>query len=242
MTEQELKKLEKARRIAAHPGNAPEYSFDRIERRADSPWAGRSLCALGASVTRGARSEGFAVGEYLAARFGFELTKEAVSGTTISDLKEDSFIERMLAKLPRSAHFDLFLCQLPTNDARLGFPLGEIAEGFDRASFDRRTVTGGIEFIVSYVRETWGCPVVFYTGSRYDNENYGRMVERLGELSRKWNFAVLDLWHGDEFNALPDAAGLREVYMADPVHPTRAGYRDWWGPEMERQLLSSVLA
>lgn len=239
MTEQEAKKLEKARRIAAHPGNAPEYSFDRIEPRADSPLAGKALCALGASVTRGACSEGFAVGEYLAARLGCTLTKEAVSGTTIAGLKENSFITRMLARLPRDAHFDLFLCQLTTNDARLGFPLGEITEGFD-GPFNRCTVTGGIEFIVSYVRRTWGCPIVFYTGSRYDNENYGKMVARLGELAEKWDFPVLDLWNGDDFNALPDRNGLRNVYMSDPVHPTRAGYRDWWGPEMERQLLASL--
>lgn len=25
--------------------------------------------------------------------------------------------------------------------------------------------------------------------------------------------------------------------MNDGIHPTKAGYRDWWGPEQERQLL-----
>ena len=27
-----------------------------------------------------------------------------------------------------------------------------------------------------------------------------------------------------------------EVYMADPVHPTQAGYLEWWTPKMEEYL------
>ena len=26
--------------------------------------------------------------------------------------------------------------------------------------------------------------------------------------------------------------------MHDDIHPTKAGYRDWWGPELETQLLA----
>ena len=32
----------------------------------------------------------------------------------------------------------------------------------------------------------------------------------------------------------------KDLYMADRIHPTKAGYRDWWGPEIERQILSSL--
>ena len=39
----------------------------------------------------------------------------------------------------------------------------------------------------------------------------------------------------DDFNAISEAQ--RKLYMSDPVHPMKAGYREWWGPEMERQLL-----
>ena len=39
---------------------------------------------------------------------------------------------------------------------------------------------------------------------------------------------------------LQHAFGLTEeqyaFYMSDPVHPTRAGYRDWWTPIMEKEL------
>ena len=27
-----------------------------------------------------------------------------------------------------------------------------------------------------------------------------------------------------------------QLYMFDPIHPTRAGYRDWWLPKFEAYL------
>ncbi len=26
--------------------------------------------------------------------------------------------------------------------------------------------------------------------------------------------------------------------MKDEIHPYKAGYRDWWGPELEKQMLA----
>lgn len=83
-------------------------------------------------------------------------------------------------------------------------------------------------------RDTWGCPVVFYTNARFDSESYPAMVARVHELADKWGIGVLDLWTAEEFNAISEAE--RAVYMYDSIHPCKAGYRDWWGPELERQL------
>ena len=48
---------------------------------------------------------------------------------------------------------------------------------------------------------------------------------------------VLDLWNDAAFNALDPAQRAR--YMADPVHPTLEGYRDWWTPRFAEALASS---
>ena len=95
-----------------------------------------------------------------------------------------------------------------------------------------------MEYICAYVRDTWGCPVVFYTGSRYDSDTYGAMVDRLLELADKWNITVLDLWNDDGFNAV--SAEEKALFMYDNIHPTKAGYRDWWCPELERQLMEGL--
>jgi lysophospholipase L1-like esterase len=56
------------------------------------------------------------------------------------------------------------------------------------------------------------------------------------QVRDKWGIGVLDLWAPDAFNDISDE--LRSLYMLDPIHPSRAGYREWWGPEQERQLLA----
>ena len=175
-------------------GNSAEYGFDKIVPMENSPLAGTEICILGSSVAFGATAEECAVGEYLAARLGVKLTKEAVSGT-----------------------------------------LGEIADSRELDAFDTHTITGAIEYIICYAKKHWNCPIVFFTGSRFESEKYGKMVTRLLELKEKWGIGVLDLWSDDGFNAISEAQ--RKLYMSDPVHPMKAGYRDWWGPEMERQLL-----
>lgn len=82
-------------RMGKHPGNAPEYDFDKISALENSPLAGKQVCILGSSVVYGSASGENAVGEYLSARLGFDLTKEAVSGTTLVDIGEKSYISRL---------------------------------------------------------------------------------------------------------------------------------------------------
>lgn len=216
------------RKIASHPGNGEAYGFDSIKQLENSPLAGKRICVLGSSVAYGAASQGWAVPEYLARRFGCAVTKEAVSGATLVDTGPSSYVSR-LKTLDRAEKVDLFICQLSTNDARKGLPLGEIGDG------STKTVTGAMEYIIRYVRETWSCPVMFFTGSRYDSAAYAAMVARLMELRDPYGLGVIDLWSSDSFNDIP--ATDRKLFMADPVHPTKAGYRDWWGPEMTRQIL-----
>ncbi len=213
------------------PGNAAEYSFNKIELLKDNPFAGRRICVLGSSVVKGAASDDDAIAEYLGARLGCEYTKSAVNGTTLTDAGPESYIKR-LKKLDLDSGYDLFICQLSTNDATLKRPLGEISEN---GRFDTGTVTGAIEYIITYARDAWSCPVVFFTGSHYDSEGYDAMVTRLKELQEKYNIGVIDLWTDEAFNNI--SGEDRAVYMRDGIHPTRAGYRDWWGPEIEKQLM-----
>ena len=217
--------------MASLPGNAEKYSFEQIKLLEGNPLEGKNICVLGSSVVFGAASQENSIAEYFGKRFGCTYTKEAVSATTLVDNGKLSYVQR-LQTLDKNAHYDLFICQLSTNDATMKKPLGEInKDGY----FDTATVTGAMEFIINYAKDTWNCPVVFFTGSHYDSERYGAMVERLMELKEKYGIGVLDLWHGEEFNSISDAD--REIYMNDSIHPTKAGYRDWWGPELEKQLL-----
>lgn len=214
------------------PGNGKEYSLERVEPLADSPLEGLRIGYLGSSVTYGAASLHTSFVEYIAKRNGTEYVKEAVSGTTLVDEGVGSYISR-LRKMDTDQHFDLFVCQLSTNDATQNKSLGRISPQGTQ-EFDTHTVCGAMEYIVNYVADTWNCPVVFYTNAYYESAAYADMVEALAQLGEKYDIGIIDMYTDEAFNDI--TAEQRDLYMADDIHPTRAGYLLWWTPFMENCL------
>ena len=178
---------------------------------------GKTVLFLGSSVTYGSAANGESFADMLA-EYGCNVVKEAVSGTTLVDNGADSYVSRMKT-MDRDIQADLFVCQLSTNDASQGKPLG-VLDG----RMDTSTIAGAIEYIADYAKRTWNCPVAFYTNPRYDSEPYAAMVE----LLKQCDVELIDLWSDDDFNNITDAQRAR--YMADRIHPTREGYREWWLP------------
>ena len=64
------------------------------------------------------------------------------------------------------------------------------------------------------------------------------MVDALGEIQQEYGIGVIDLYSEEEFNDITDEQ--RSLYMADEIHPTRAGYLEWWTPKMEAYLYEFV--
>ena len=215
-----------------NPGNRREYSVKNTAGE-NSVLRGKTVIFLGSSVTYGFAAGGESFVDYLAKETGLIAVKEAVSGTTLVDDKSSSYISRMKT-IDKNIRADAFVCQLSTNDAAQGKPLGRIADGSDISDFDTHTVIGAMEYIIAYAKQTWQCPVVFYTGTRYDSEAYEKMVGELLLLRRKWDIGVIDLWHNEAMNSI-DAATYRQ-YMNDGIHPTRRGYKEWWTPVFRAYL------
>lgn len=172
---------------------------------------GKNILFLGSSVTYGAASGGVSFVEFMAENCGITYVKEAVSGTTIADIDDTSYVSR-LKKIDKTIKFDLFVCQLSTNDSNRGVPIEHTKQA--------------IIFICNYIRETFGCPVVFYTNTYFDNKDYGESVKMLLELKKEYNFYVLDLWNDKEMQSVSKEDYSR--YMKDCVHPALEGYREWW--------------
>lgn len=91
-----------------------------------------------------------------------------------------------------------------------------------------------MEYIICYAQEKWECPVIFYTGTCYESEPYGKMVDRLLELQKKWDIGVIDMWNDDKMNNIDQS--LRKLYMNDDIHAMKAGYLEWWTPKIEENL------
>ena len=184
----------------------------------------KTILFLGSSVTYGSASNGISFVDMIEELCGAICIKEAVSGTTLVDINESSYISR-LKSIPTSLQPDLFVCQLSTNDAA--------------RKLDIKKIEKSVCFILSYVKNTFGCPTVFYTGTYYENNEYMKMVALLYDLKKKYDFYILDLYHNEEMLAVSETDYQR--YMKDEVHPTLVGYKEWWTPKFIDFLETSVL-
>ncbi len=156
-----------------------ETFYAKNVAKTDSPLAGKTIYWLGSSVTYGANSGGESMADFLAAKTGCISKKDAVSGTTIFDdgKSENTGAKSYTRRLKESTVFDknekvdAFICQISTNDAwgDRKKNWGEITPNDmgQQEDFDLSTTLGGIEFIIAYVTDTWGCPVYFYSGAQF---------------------------------------------------------------------------
>ena len=200
------------------------------------PLAGLNIIWLGSSVTYGAQAGGhYSMVDAIQDNHpGTVCEKYAISATTLVNEKEDSYVGRMKL-ISKDETPDLFVVQLSTNDATTGKPMGEVTDSTDPADFDDTTIAGAIETIISYVKETFGCPVVFYTGTYAEKENYEEMVDLLLQIQEKWGIGVVDMFHNEDMTAIY-GTDLYNEYMHDEVHPFRKGYVEWWTPVIEEYL------
>lgn len=217
------------------------------EKDPEDPLSGLQIAWLGSSVTYGQGAGGYSMADAIAENHAAtECYKYAISGTTLAEYAGEhamptdeggshgSYVYRM-EQLNKDQKYDLFIVQLSTNDATVGIPMGEISADQELASQDTSTVIGAMEYIIAYVRENWGCPVMFYTGSKYDSEQYGEMVDVLLQLKDKWDIGVIDLWNNEEVNAIDDETRARYI-KEDGIHPLKDGYVEWWTPVFEQAI------
>ncbi len=248
--------------------NGARFSAAAVTPRENSPLKGKLIYWLGSSVTYGASSQGESMAEFLSALTGCECVKEAVSGTTIfddgltADTGEKSYTRRLIngTALGKDRRPDIFICQISTNDctnsrlAKRGEMLGGVPEYLEDC--DRATTLGGVEYIIKYALDTWGCPVYFYSGAYFGDEGsransnpkgseYAKLVSQVKEIAQKWyddgyEVGVIDMYNDRDFNdAVTD--GYYRWCTSDPIHPKKAGYLNWWTPYIEAFLLSRPL-
>ncbi|MBE6680530.1 MAG: SGNH/GDSL hydrolase family protein, partial [Ruminococcaceae bacterium] len=156
----------------------------------------------------------FYIIEMLAKQYEFNYIKEAVSGTTLVDIGENSYVSR-LKKRGTDFKIDLFVCQLSTNDASRKLSISSVEEA--------------IRFIVHHVKSNFGCPIAFYTNTYYDDACYAEMVQLIKRLSTELGLYVINLYEDEEMRAI--SAENRALYMKDRIHPTLKGYEEWWTPK-----------
>lgn len=176
----------------------------------------KTILFLGSSVTYGFASGGVSFADIMGETCCVNCIKEAVSGTTLADIDDSSYVAR-LKRIDKNIALDLFVCQLSTNDAS------------PERNIEPYKTEQAIRFVLEYVRNTFGCPIVFYTGAYFKNERYEKLIELLYTLQTEYDFYILDLFNDRDMLSV-DKEDYRR-YMSDPIHPTITGYKEWWTPK-----------
>lgn len=199
---------------------------------------GKKIAFLGSSLTVG--DGGYSMCEYLSENHGCEITKWAVSSTWLIHRDDGtSYVERLTQNVDKLDKCDFLICQLSTNGS--GIPIGEVSDSYLSEDFDTTTIIGAVEYVIAKSKETWGCPVAFYTVAHFNSKEYPTWVSALYKVQQKWNkgrtyFGVIDLYGDEEFNDITDEQ-RKAYFKSDGVHVTRKAYEEWWGPKFADFLL-----
>ncbi|GAA2952479.1 SGNH/GDSL hydrolase family protein [Lactobacillus kefiranofaciens subsp. kefirgranum] len=220
--------------LAYLSGNNRKYSLNKVET-INSPLRNKKILFLGSSVTFGFGALGESFVDYLWKKDGIAAIKDAENGTTLVDQATynagDSYVARFNKEL-KETNPDLFVLQLSTNDARQGKKLGKISQN---DVFDTQTIIGAMEYIISTAKSKWHCPILIYTNPYFESELYEKMVNSGHQLAQKWNIEILDLYNN------PKLKKQASLYMADEIHPTRAGYLKQWLPLFEDKIIQILV-
>lgn len=248
--------------LSAFAGNAEIYAAANVKPLQDSPLRGKVFYFLGSSVTLGETSFHESAADFIAKRNSCICYKNAVSGTTLADLDDGSYVRRLVSDA-REISPDLFICQLSTNDAARA-PLGDLNDALEGIGHAERnfscsgeicgvrarkrggrgdagaladvckTTSGAVGFVIGHARARFGCPVAFYSNAYFESEVYAETVKLMHKIARRAGVFFLDLYSDEEFNRISEER--RTLYMHDQVHPLRAGYLEWWTPRFETFL------
>lgn len=234
-------------------GNLAKYGLGSISRGADNELTGKTVYFLGSSITYGLSSQGESFADYVCKQCGAVCHKRTYSGTTMALCKDKpklSYVERLTSD-PFEGTPDIFLCQLSLNDANHGIRLGTLhnelpsLESMNLGQID--TVAEAIEYITAFVQAKWpDCQIAFFTVKNNGSAQYNEMVKMLNTAKAKWGqnqygknlIEVLDIWNNKSFMNVKGET--LQLYMRDKNHPTRAGYKICWLPEVRNFLLSIV--
>ena len=196
-----------------HIGNDSRY-INSIKIQPETILKGKRILFIGSSVTRGAASMNISFADMLQKKYNIYMIKDAIDGTTLVDVDNNSYISR-LKKYTARDNIDLLVVQLSTNDSYKNFSIRG-GEG---------SIENSIYIIVDYAEKVLNCPVLFFTNPPpVDNTRYKEMVELLVEIGKNNKIYIIDFYN-NEFNSMSQYE--YQLCMFDHVHPTLAGYFHW---------------
>lgn len=203
------------------------------------PLKGATIYHLGSSISYGHANSGVSFAEQIRDLTGSRMVKETVSGTTLTNQKENSYAARW-SKFTFDDSPDFLILQLSTNDfAQSGVTLGEASAGDKTGNFTPNTTASAIEYIIAQTREkSPDTKVIIYTCAvtqswSNNHPQYAAFINnQLKAIEQKWDVTVVDLYNADM---------LFDGVLADEIHPNAAGYAAMFTPNLINVMLGDAI-
>lgn len=213
---------------------------------------GKTLLVLGDSIMYGSGNNGYGIGEYLCARFGFSLKKYCVGGARVGYFKGKNWlVDQVRAAISDKISPDLIVFDGFTNDCNMtdgvncDVPLGDFREGennFDifSVSKENSTFTNCFENIVYALKKYFPeAELLFVRPHKMGRRDatwqrvYG---ERAVLICRKWDVPVADIYEDSDMDTfIPEDRDkyTNDTYgwgKGDCTHPNESGYLEKYMP------------
>lgn len=158
---------------------------------------------------------------------------------TLTKRRNDNNYIDMLTSLPVDEYMPAYvMIEIPYGDIKRHSKIGEISDGAWCADFDTKTLIGAMEYIVIYCRDTWGCPVGFYTGYYPEDEDYQKLIDAMNIVAEKWKVDTIDFCNSPSITINDDN---KKEYLASKHYPTAQGYKEFFTPMVEVFFVEAFL-
>lgn len=214
-----------------------------------------TVYADGDSIAYGAGAGGYSYVDMLRDEYGFDVTKKAVSRSTIAQNlsdEEKDITKRILNNF--NADYDYALIDGGVNDYYFSMPLGEVTDpSIDE--FDTATTCGGLEAIFYYIREISPETRIYFLVTHKIN-NFDSTENKLGltyldyynailKVCDKYCVTVIDCHEDHALNTSDKTA--KKAYTVktssfpdgDGIHPNLEGYKKYYMPKILSALKMS---
>ena len=169
---------------------------------------------LGSSITEGYLTNGISFCDIIKKDKRALVYKDAISGTTLSTKKENSYFERLNKNINNFKDYNYFVIQLSTNDSNKENNI-EIGNCEDT---NPETTFGAINNIIDLIKEKTKAKIIFFTSLCFDNPIYEDMILKLNTLRKRKKFLILDFYHDKYFKENVNQ------FLGDTIHPNMDGY------------------
>ncbi len=207
-----------------------------------------TVYADGDSIAYGAGTDGYSYADMLRDEYGFDVTKKAVSRSTIAQNfsdEEKDITKRILNNF--NTDYDYALIDGGVNDYYFSMPLGEVTDP-STDEFDTTTTCGGLEAIFYHIRkispETRIYFLVTHKTNNFDSARNNQGLTYLDyynailKICEKYCVTVIDCH--EDFALDTSDATMRKAYTVktssypdgDGVHPNLKGYKKYYMPKI----------